>query len=108
MYKLQASPFLLQALRNITVVPLDSRLQETYNPEEFLCQALKNGRFDGLIDSRLQETNYNPEEMIRMITCAAACVLNSAELRPQMSLVSLLNSGYMVFWFHEKCQKHSY
>ncbi|KHN39350.1 proline-rich receptor-like protein kinase PERK15 isoform X1 [Glycine soja] len=94
-----ASPFLLQALRNITVVPLDSRLQETYNPEEFLCQALKNGRFDGLIDSRLQETNYNPEEMIRMITCAAACVLNSAELRPQMSLVVLALGGFIPLKF---------
>ncbi|KAH1084647.1 hypothetical protein AAZX31_07G004100 [Glycine max] len=94
-----ASPFLLQALRNITVVPLDSRLQETYNPEEFLCQALKNGRFDGLIDSRLQETNYNPEEMIRMITCAAACVLNSAKLRPRMSLVVLALGGFIPLKF---------
>ncbi|KAH1240116.1 Proline-rich receptor-like protein kinase PERK1 [Glycine max] len=105
-----ASPFLRQALRNITVVPLDSRLQETYNPEdsrlqetynpeEFLCQALKNGRFNGLIDSRLQETNYNPEEMIRMITCAAACVLNSAELRPRMSLVVLALGGFIPLKF---------
>lgn len=55
-----------------------------------LSQALENGNFNGLLDPRL-ESNYNPDEMIRMTACAATCVRHSARLRPRMSQVSLLN-----------------
>ncbi|KAL6212585.1 hypothetical protein ACLB2K_017803 [Fragaria x ananassa] len=51
-----------------------------------LTQALEEGVFDGLVDPRL-ETNYNNNEMARMVACAAACVRHSASLRPPMSQI---------------------
>ncbi|KAL6215600.1 hypothetical protein ACLB2K_015029 [Fragaria x ananassa] len=51
-----------------------------------LTQALEEGVFDGLVDPRL-ETNYNNNEMARMVACAAACVRHSAWLRPRMSQI---------------------
>ena len=50
-----------------------------------LARALQDGNFD-LVDPRLQK-NYDAGEMIRMITCAAACVRHSSTLRPRMSQV---------------------
>ncbi|RDX60900.1 Proline-rich receptor-like protein kinase PERK5, partial [Mucuna pruriens] len=51
-----------------------------------LAQALQDGDFDNLVDPRLQK-NYEDDEMVRMITCAAACVRHSARLRPRMSQI---------------------
>ncbi|KAK7255384.1 hypothetical protein RIF29_28793 [Crotalaria pallida] len=51
-----------------------------------LSQALENGNINGLVDQCLG-TNYNPEEMIRMIASAARCILFSARRRPRMSEV---------------------
>jgi hypothetical protein len=51
-----------------------------------LAQALEDGEFNDLVDSRLQK-NYEADEMIRMITCAAACLRHSAKLRPRMTQV---------------------
>ncbi|GAV64477.1 Pkinase_Tyr domain-containing protein [Cephalotus follicularis] len=51
-----------------------------------LTQALENGNFDSLVDSRLQK-DYDPNEMARLIACAAACVRHSASLRPRMSKI---------------------
>ncbi|KAL2346900.1 hypothetical protein Fmac_000900 [Flemingia macrophylla] len=51
-----------------------------------LAQALQDGDFYNLVDPRLQQ-NYEAEEMVRMITCAAACVRHSARLRPRMSQI---------------------
>ncbi|KAK7311797.1 hypothetical protein RJT34_10162 [Clitoria ternatea] len=51
-----------------------------------LAQALQDGDFNDLVDPRLQK-NYEADEMARMITCAAACVLHSARLRPRMSQI---------------------
>ncbi|KAI4329249.1 hypothetical protein L6164_021536 [Bauhinia variegata] len=51
-----------------------------------LSQALENGSLEPLADPRLQK-NYNSDEMIRMVACAATCVRNSARRRPQMSQV---------------------
>ncbi|XP_062018807.1 proline-rich receptor-like protein kinase PERK1 [Rosa rugosa] len=51
-----------------------------------LTQALEDGAFDALVDPRL-ETNYNKNEMARMVACAAACVRHSAWLRPRMSQI---------------------
>ena len=42
--------------------------------------------YDTLIDPRLGR-NYNPNEMARMISCAASCVRHSARRRPKMSQV---------------------
>ncbi|TKY74587.1 Proline-rich receptor protein kinase PERK5 [Spatholobus suberectus] len=51
-----------------------------------LAQALQDGDFDNLVDPRLQK-NYEADEMVRMITCAAASVRHSARLRPRMSQI---------------------
>ncbi|XP_039031686.1 proline-rich receptor-like protein kinase PERK1 isoform X2 [Hibiscus syriacus] len=51
-----------------------------------LTRALDDGNFDGLVDPKLQK-EFNPNEMTRMIACAAACVRHSARRRPRMSQV---------------------
>lgn len=51
-----------------------------------LTRALEDGKYDSLVDPRLQN-NYNPDEMARMVNCAAACVRHSARRRPRMSQV---------------------
>ncbi|KAH7682446.1 Non-specific serine/threonine protein kinase protein [Dioscorea alata] len=51
-----------------------------------LTHALEEGNYDPLVDPRLEE-NYNPNEMARMVACAAACVRHSAKRRPRMSQV---------------------
>ncbi|XP_064955804.1 proline-rich receptor-like protein kinase PERK2 [Musa acuminata AAA Group] len=50
-----------------------------------LTQAAEVGNYEALIDPHLE--NYDPNEMIRMIACAAACVRQSAKLRPRMSQI---------------------
>ncbi|RWV77712.1 hypothetical protein GW17_00061422, partial [Ensete ventricosum] len=50
-----------------------------------LTQAAEVGNYEALIDPHLE--NYDPSEMIRMIACAAACVRQSAKLRPRMSQI---------------------
>ncbi|XP_042412268.1 proline-rich receptor-like protein kinase PERK2 [Zingiber officinale] len=49
-----------------------------------LTQAGKDGNYDALIDPCLEKV-YGPNEMTRMVACAAACVRQSAKLRPRMS-----------------------
>lgn len=51
-----------------------------------LTRALDDGNFDTLIDRRLG-TDYNQNEMARLVACAAACVRHSARRRPRMSQV---------------------
>ncbi|QCE16101.1 serine/threonine-protein kinase PBS1 [Vigna unguiculata] len=51
-----------------------------------LARALQEDSFDNLVDPRLQK-NYEADEMVRMITCAAACVRHSSRLRPRMSQI---------------------
>ncbi|KAI8023190.1 Proline-rich receptor-like protein kinase PERK1 [Camellia lanceoleosa] len=51
-----------------------------------LTRALEDGNFDTLVDLRLQR-DYKPNEMARMVACAAACVRHSARRRPRMSQV---------------------
>ncbi|KAG9440963.1 hypothetical protein H6P81_021128 [Aristolochia fimbriata] len=51
-----------------------------------LQEAMNDGNYDDLIDSRLQN-NYNANEMMRMIACAAASVRHSAKRRPRMSQI---------------------
>lgn len=50
------------------------------------AKALRDGNFDSLVDSRL-ENNYNYEEMGCMVTCAASCVRHSAKRRPRLSQI---------------------
>ncbi|XP_039125003.1 proline-rich receptor-like protein kinase PERK1 [Dioscorea cayenensis subsp. rotundata] len=56
-----------------------------------LADALK-GNYEPLVDPRLGK-NYNPNEMARMVACAAACVRHSANHRPRMSLVVKVLEG---------------
>lgn len=51
-----------------------------------MARALEDGNYDELVDSRL-ENNYNPQEMARMVACAAATIRHSARRRPKMSQV---------------------
>ncbi|KAH9607350.1 hypothetical protein KSS87_000306 [Heliosperma pusillum] len=51
-----------------------------------LAQAIADGNFDTLADPRLQN-NYNVDEMVSMVSCAAACVRLSSWRRPRMSQV---------------------
>ncbi|KAG6489630.1 hypothetical protein ZIOFF_050905 [Zingiber officinale] len=55
-----------------------------------LTQAGKDGNYDALIDPCLEKV-YDPNEMTRMVACAAACVRQSAKLRPRMSEASKLS-----------------
>ncbi|CAN6540923.1 unnamed protein product [Malus baccata var. baccata] len=51
-----------------------------------LNRALEERNFDELVDPKLQNS-YDPNEMARMVACAAACVRHSARRRPRMSQV---------------------
>ncbi|KAF8364925.1 hypothetical protein HHK36_033099 [Tetracentron sinense] len=52
----------------------------------WLKKALEDGNFDSLIDPRLAK-DYDPEEVTRMVACAAACVNHSARHRPPMNQI---------------------
>lgn len=51
-----------------------------------LAQALEDGNFEAFVDPRLQN-DYEPNEITRMVACAAASVHHSAKRRPRMSQI---------------------
>jgi len=51
-----------------------------------MIKAFEDGNHDALVDPRLG-SEYNDNEMARMITCAAACVRHSSRRRPRMGQV---------------------
>ena len=51
-----------------------------------ISKGQESGDYSELVDPRL-ENNYNPEEMARMISCAAASIRHSARRRPRMSQI---------------------
>ena len=51
-----------------------------------MVQSLKDGNFDGLVDPRLADS-LDANEMMRMVSCAAASVRTSAKHRPKMSQI---------------------
>ena len=53
-------------------------------------RALEDGNYDELVDARLGK-DFNPNEIARMIACAAACVRHSARRRPRMSQVTCIS-----------------
>lgn len=53
-----------------------------------LTHAVEGGSFEELVDPRL-ENRYNPQEMRRMVVCAAASIRHSARRRPRMSQVHI-------------------
>ena len=56
-----------------------------------MARALEDGNFNELADARL-EGNYNPQEIARMVTCAAASIRHSGRKRPKMSQVNQNNN----------------
>ncbi|KAI3513754.1 hypothetical protein L1887_11886 [Cichorium endivia] len=63
---------------------MDDSLVDWARP--LLTRALEDGNFDSIVDPRLPK-DYNPNEMARMVSCAAVCVRHSARRRPKMSQV---------------------
>ncbi|THU52884.1 hypothetical protein C4D60_Mb10t08620 [Musa balbisiana] len=63
---------------------MDDSLVDWARP--LLTRALEDGNYDALVDPKLG-MNYNPNEMARMIACAAACVRHSSRRRPRMSQI---------------------
>ncbi|KAK7351847.1 hypothetical protein VNO77_11581 [Canavalia gladiata] len=58
-----------------------------------LCaKALENGTLNGLVDPRLED-NYNRQQMICMVACAAASFRHSAKRRPRMSQIVRVLEG---------------
>lgn len=51
-----------------------------------LSRALEDRNFDDLADPKLKN-DYDPNEMARMVACAAASVRHSGRRRPRMSQV---------------------
>ncbi|XP_068652059.1 proline-rich receptor-like protein kinase PERK1 [Aristolochia californica] len=67
-----------------TYAYMDESLVDWARP--LLTRALEEGNYDTLVDPKLQNT-YNPNEMARMVACAAAAVRHSARRRPRMSQI---------------------
>lgn len=63
---------------------MDDSLVDWARP--LLTRAMEDGNYDTIIDPRLGR-NYNPNEMARMVACAASCVRHSARRRPRMSQI---------------------
>ncbi|XP_049396859.1 proline-rich receptor-like protein kinase PERK1 [Solanum stenotomum] len=63
---------------------MDDSLVDWARP--FLTKALEENNYDELVDPRL-EGNYDPDELQRMVACAAASVRHSARRRPKMSQI---------------------
>ncbi|KAK1358693.1 hypothetical protein POM88_043167 [Heracleum sosnowskyi] len=51
-----------------------------------LMRAVDGGDYNELVDPRLLD-NYDADEMLRMVACAAACIRHSARRRPKMSQI---------------------
>ncbi|KAA8545963.1 hypothetical protein F0562_020586 [Nyssa sinensis] len=51
-----------------------------------LQRATEGESYEELVDPRLGD-NYDPQEMLRMVACAGACIRHSARRRPKMSQI---------------------
>ncbi|XP_058005722.1 receptor like protein kinase S.2 isoform X1 [Hevea brasiliensis] len=72
--------------------PLDNEGDTIINwAKDRIGQALENNEYTDLVDSRLQE--YNEEEMIKMICCAAASVYKPSHSRPIMKQIIRVLEG---------------
>ena len=59
-----------------------------------LLRAVEGGDYEELVDPRLED-NYDADEMLRMVACAAACIRHSARRRPKMSQVKLIEITFV-------------
>ena len=67
----------------------------------------EGGSYEELVDPRLED-NYDHQEMLRMISCAAACVRHSARRRPKMSqIVRALEGDVSLDDLHEGVRQGS-
>lgn len=57
-----------------------------------LARAMEDGNVDALADIRIQH-NYNVNEMMRVVACAASCVRHSARKRPRMGQIVRVLEG---------------
>ncbi|KAL2537433.1 Proline-rich receptor-like protein kinase PERK4 [Forsythia ovata] len=57
-----------------------------------LMNATEGGNYEKLVDPRLED-NYDPQEMLRMVASAAACIRHSARRRPKMSQIERALEG---------------
>ncbi|XP_028789060.1 putative proline-rich receptor-like protein kinase PERK6 [Neltuma alba] len=65
----------------------------TSEPELLAVLNSEDRNFEALADPRLQN-HYNPEEMFRMVSCAASGIHQSSARRPQMSQVAMALEGW--------------
>ena len=66
-----------------------------YQQARPICaRAMQDGNYDELAD-RLMENNYVPQEMARMVACAAASIRHSSRRRPKMSQVCMCVCVYI-------------
>ncbi|CAN6680320.1 unnamed protein product [Malus baccata var. baccata] len=63
---------------------MDDSLVDWARP--LLTRSLEDGNYTELVDIGL-DNNYNPQEMARMVACAAASIRHSAKKRPKMSQI---------------------
>ena len=63
-----------------------------------LSRALEDRNFDDLADPKLKN-DYDPNEMARMVACAAASVRHSGRRRPRMSQVGFFFFFFFKFFF---------
>ncbi|KAL8553199.1 hypothetical protein ACS0TY_001735 [Phlomoides rotata] len=72
-----------------------------------LSKVAEGGSYAELVDPRLGD-NYDPQEMLRMVSCAAACVRQSARRRPKMSqIVRALEGDVSLDDLHEGVRQNS-
>ncbi|XP_055827570.1 proline-rich receptor-like protein kinase PERK4 [Solanum dulcamara] len=84
---------------------MDDSLVDWARP--FLTKALEENNYDELVDPRL-EGNYDPNELQRMVACAAASVRHSARRRPKMSqIVRALDGDSSLEDLNEKASKNN-
>jgi hypothetical protein len=63
-----------------------SNFSSSLQATPFLVRAI-DGDLDSFIDPRLLNNQYDPAQIIRMVTCAAACTRRMPKSRPRMSQV---------------------
>ncbi|KAL3614099.1 Proline-rich receptor-like protein kinase perk4 [Castilleja foliolosa] len=83
---------LITGRRPIDINSDDDGLVDWARP--ILAQVTEGGSFEELVDPRLGN-NYDRQEMLRMVLCAAACIRHSARRRPKTSqIVRALEGDY--------------
>ncbi|KAL3621232.1 Proline-rich receptor-like protein kinase perk4 [Castilleja foliolosa] len=75
---------LITGRRPIDIHSDDDGLVDWARP--ILVRATEGGSFEEMVDPRLGN-NYDPQEMLRMVLCAAACIRHSARRRPKTSQI---------------------